>query len=101
MQISRRERKKQLQALIRKRITAGFGLFITCFLLAIPLYFNQLFIFAIETVIILYGLFIINPYHIRNFIPGLNCSHRSTRCIVIVIYILLSMVSLSEFLGNR
>ena len=98
MQISRRERKKLLQALIRKRIITGFALFITCFLLGIPLYFNQLFIFAVETVIILYGLFIMNPYHIRNFIPGLNCSRRSTRCIVAVVYLLLSMVSLSEFL---
>lgn len=101
MQISRRERKKLMQALIRKRIAAGLGLFITCFLLSIPLYFNQLFIFAIETVIILYGLLIMNPYHIRKFMPGLNCSNRSTRCIVVVIYLLLSMVSLSEFLGNR
>lgn len=98
MQTSRRERKKVLQAFVRKRIRFSLGLIITCFLLGIPLYFNQLFIFAIETVIILYGLLIINAYHIRNFVPGLNCSNRSIRCLAAVIYILLSMVSLSEFL---
>lgn len=88
MDFSRKVRRQQrYQLFIKQSLIMATWIFLTL-ILGFNWYWGNVLTVTLLAITIFFGILCINPYNIRNFVPGLTNSHFGIRCIATLLYLI-------------